>query len=182
MSFKDFTSQDYQNLKRGNPHSIEKLYNLMSPHLRFFLKAYTKDNELISEIIQDVFVKVWQNRQSLTSLDSLQSYIYTIAKNHVIDILRRKKLKLLNLDKLYENRISSVSNPYQTVEQKELDAALKEGVTKLTARKKEIFILSRVDGLTYSQISERLNISISAVEKNISSALKELRKYISKKK
>ena len=70
----------------------------MNSRLRFFLHGYISDEETIKEIIQDVFVKLWQNREKLYSEDSLKSYIYQITKNHVIDILRKNKLELVNFD------------------------------------------------------------------------------------
>ena len=154
----------------------------MNSRLRFFLHGYISDEETIKEIIQDVFVKLWQNREKLYSEDSLKSYIYQITKNHVIDILRKNKLELVNFDETSENDIISNESIHERIENEELEKIINDGIINLSNKKKEIFLLHRFEKLTYPEISQKLNISVSSVEKNISSALKDIKKLISQEK
>lgn len=178
MAIKNFSSSDFNKLKKGDSESLRKIYNLLRNQLVSFLKGYVSDEESIKEIIQDVFVKLWENREKINSEESLLNYIYTIAKNHVIDILRKKRLKFVDFENINESELNNSNTTSETIEYKELEEIINDGINKLSDRKKEVFLLHRTDKLTYPEISEKLNISISAVEKNISSALKELRNYI----
>ncbi len=178
MAIKNFSNNDYLKLKRGDTESLRKIYNLLRNQLISFLRGYMSDEENIQEIVQDVFVKLWENREKINSEESLLNYIYTIAKNHVVDVLRKHRLKLVEFDHIIENELENSNITSETIENKELEEIINKGINQLSDRKKEVFQLHRFEKLTYPEISKKLNISISAVEKNISSALKELRNYI----
>jgi len=127
-------------------------------------------------IVQNVFVFLWEKHQTLQIHTSISSYLYTLVKNKCIDYLRHQKtaqeyraeqaLKLSALEQLDTGLISG-ENIEQTVQQ---------AIDKLPSRCREVFILSRVEGKKYREIAEILGISLNTVENQMGIALKKLRK------
>ncbi len=155
---------------------------MYSKKLFYFINAYTNDREESEEIVQDVFLRLWNRRESLDDSLSLNSYIYTIAKNLSIDYIRRKKVKIFPIDYLNENYFIVHNKGESNLITHELEIKFDEAIEHLSPRMKEVFKLHRKDNLTYSQISTQLGISVSAVEKNISSAIKSIRKYVAERR
>jgi RNA polymerase sigma-19 factor, ECF subfamily len=133
-------------------------------------------------MLQDVFLKLWNNRENLDTSLSLNSYIYTIAKNLSIDYIRKKKVKIFPIEYLNERNLVEHNNGESDLIAGELNQLFQEAIGCLSPRMKEVFTLHRIEKLTYTEISNQLGISVSAVEKNISSALKSIRKYVAERR
>ena len=141
-----------------------------------FAATYVLSQETAENIVQNVFVFLWEKHQTLQIHTSISSYLYTLVKNKCIDYLRHQKtaqeyraeqaLKLSALEQLDTGLISG-ENIEQTVQQ---------AIDKLPSRCREVFILSRVEGKKYREIAEILGISLNTVENQMSIALKKLRK------
>jgi RNA polymerase sigma-70 factor (family 1) len=169
-------------LKRGSTSALRVIYNLYSKRIFFFINSYTYNKEISEELVQDVFVKLWNNRKSLKTNASVKSYIYTIAKNLAIDFIRKKRMVILPIDSVNQMEISNNNEGELKLIIEQEESLLKQAVDNLPFRQKEVFELHRNYDLSYKQISEILDISVSAVEKNISSALKKLKYSLLKKK
>lgn len=177
--------QDYivmQELRKGSVSTFEMVYKIYCKKLFFFINSYTRNNETSEEILQDVFVKLWEKKESLDLSLSLNSYIYTIAKNLAIDFIRKKRVKIFPIENVEEKNISCDNEGEKHLISIELDMLLEDAIGRLSERKQKIFKLHRFDKLTYKQIAQQLGISVSAVEKNISLALKTIQKHIAQKK
>lgn len=170
-----------QELKRGSPKALREIYKLYSERIFFFINSYTHNKEISEELVQDVFLKLWNSRENLDVSLSVKSYIYSIAKNAAIDIIRKRKIKTIPLESLNQIVCKHENEGEKNILFEQKADLIERAVNSLSPRKKEIFKLSRYHKLTYRQIASRLCISVSAVEKSISSALKEIREYLSKK-
>lgn len=178
---------DDQNLKlildfkAGKVSAFKKIYEIHFSKIFFFINSYTRNKEISEELTQDVFVKLWNYKQKIETSKSITSFIYTIAKNHTIDFIRKNSVKIYSIEGVNENKYALRNLGEDKLTFEEQERLLGEAIEGLSARKKEIFKLNRHENLTYKQISEKLGISASAVEKHISTALKEIKNYISKK-
>jgi RNA polymerase sigma-70 factor (ECF subfamily) len=168
-------------LKCGNTSALKKIYNIYGSKLFFFINSYTRNKEISEELVQDVFIKLWNNREKLETSKSITSFIYTIAKNHAIDYIRKYNVKIYSIDFINEIDYSQGNFGEEKLIYDEEEKFITDAINQLSPRKREVFELNRNEKLTYMQIARQLGISISAVEKNISSALKEIKNYISKK-
>jgi len=134
--------------------------------------------ESMREIVQDIFVNIWKNRKNLNIVSSFRSYLFSSVKNACLNqkkhILIREKYKEQNELNLNRNSIS----PETEFQTSELDIKIRETIDKLPLKRREIFILSRYDGLKYKEIADKLNISIKTVENQMGSALKFLRQEL----
>jgi len=165
-------------LAEDNPSAIEELYNFYYPRLYHFSKTFLKLEEGIDDILQEVFIKIWENRIKIKTSSTFNAFIFTITRNLLLNELRSR----LNNQKIKEE-VGKMAIPieYSFIEQSEyLD--LKEKVDKaidgLPVRQKEIFTLSRIYGYSHKEIAEKLNITTKAVEFHISKAIVLLKKKL----
>jgi len=178
----DIKSQTIIELKGGSTSALKEIYTLYSKKIFYFINSYTYNKEITEELVQDVFIRLWNNRKSIDADSSINSYIYTIAKNLAIDFIRKKKVIILPIDSVNQSEISNNNEGELQIIIEQEENILKEAINSLPVRQKEVFELHRNYDLSYKQIAAILNISVSAVEKNISSALKKLKSIMLKKK
>ncbi len=167
-----------QEIKAGNMLAFDELYRKYSRRLHKFSYSMIKSTEDAENIIQDVFLNLWVNRDNVEKSASVKYYIFTIAYNSAISVIR-KKIKDSNYLEYVKTLQDLVQEPVDLqVEYRELDEKLNKIIDNLPARQKEVYLLSRVEGLKYSEIAERLNISINTVENHLSRALDNIRKKL----
>ncbi len=140
-----------------------------------FANRYIGNPAAAEDIVQDLFVKLWNKSEGLEIDSSLKSYLFTIVKNSALDFLKHEKVK--------KGYVSSQNQPLQSVHpenlweftETELQTVIEQALSKLPPRTREIFTLSRVRGEDNQQIASRLGLSKRTIELQISNALKSLR-------
>lgn len=140
--------------------------------IRNYLYYLSGDIDIAEDIVQDVFMKVWEVRDTIKD-ETLKPLLFKIARNLFFNSHKRKVLDL----RFVNSSVSENENesPEYLLEMKEFDAKLQKEISKLPDHCRTIFLMSRIDELKYHEIAERLKISVKAVEKQISKALKLLR-------
>jgi len=156
--------------------SLEKLFRSFFPPLMVFSKKILVDEDDAREVVQQVFISVWEKRQEIDLSTSLKTYLFTAVHNRSLNVIRdRKKFSSADVpDVAGEWDVSSV------IESMELEERIMEVVRSLPEKCREVFEMNRFDGLKYSEIAVRLNISVKTVENQMSKALKVLREKLSK--
>jgi len=164
-------------LKDGNLWAYNELFDRYGKRLHRFAIAYLKSTENAEEIVQDVFLKIWNNRKDLSPDKSFESYLFTIAKNGILNTIRKSKSEqaYLNFAILHPGKDVLLD---EELDFNELERAYSNAVDQLSPRRKEIFLLSRVHSLSNAEIAERMNISSKTVENQMTSALAEIRKNL----
>ncbi|MCD8267521.1 MAG: RNA polymerase sigma-70 factor [Parabacteroides sp.] len=174
----DKESQHINQLKKGGILSFEYLYNCWSGKLyNFVMRISRGDGYLAGEIVQYVFIKVWENHESLDPDKSFGAYLCTIAKNQLVNIYQHRMQEYL-----YQEKTISSEQSENTTE-KEVDYHLLEEyinplIEQLPPARKEIFVLSRRSLLTNKEIAEKLHVSENTVESQITKAISFLRSKI----
>jgi RNA polymerase sigma-70 factor (family 1) len=163
-------------LKKGDMLAFDQIYELYSHKLFSFVFRILKDETEADDVVQEVFVKIWESREKLGDYKLLNSYIFTIAYNNSIDLIRKK----INNNKYLEHlKISATINftpsIVSQIEFDELNNEVEKLIVKLPERQKQVYLLHREEGLTYPEIAERLGISKNTVENHMVKALKYLR-------
>lgn len=162
-------------LKKGDEHAFRELYNLYWEKL--FIAAYNllKNKELCEDLLQEIFISLWNKRQTLVIKTTLQNYLYACITYKVYDYFRGNSVLLkTELLEKFDKRIHA-SNPETLLMHQELIAQIQIAIEALPEKSKAVFKLSREDQLTYNEIAEKLNISTKTVEAHISKSLKLLR-------
>ena len=156
----------------------EKLFKQYYKPLIRFAYRYVHDESIAENIIHDVFLYLWDEKKRLDFTINIKAYLYNAVKNRCLKYLNRKEIEIkyknLNITLTQENR-----NPENILMNKELESAISEALSEMPDKRREIFLMNRFDGLTYSEISFILNISIKTVETQMSRSLKYLRKKLS---
>ncbi|MDR2009569.1 MAG: RNA polymerase sigma-70 factor [Bacteroidales bacterium] len=169
-----------EEVKSGNKKAFEQIFKIYYEDLcryALFLSSGVADTE---DIVQDIFFKMWINRKDFILTSSLKSYLFTAVKNSVINIIKHEgiKEKYIQYQKNYED---SSENP-DKIENSELGNKINTIISELPERRREIFIMSKLEGLKYKEIAEKLNISVKTVENQMGEALKFLREKLSGEK
>lgn len=162
----------------GNESAFKLLYDKYAAKVYTMGMNYLKSPFLAQDAVQEVFVKVWKNRQQLTTLNSFPAWLSTITRNQLINDLQRQ----IPTESL-ENIPSVLTNQHQNttsneIDFRELEKVIKIGLNSFSPRQQEIYNLSREEGLSHKQIASKLNISYDMVREHMSNALKNLRKFL----
>jgi len=167
-------------LNRSDKDSFEEIYKRYYAPLYNFLFRYTRSEELIEDIIQEVFYNVWQNREKLEPRGTLKAYLFTAVRNQAFKkIESENKYSNNNVEFSDFEEINCVP-PDGSYEFKELKKAYQEAVQKLPEKRRNIYLMHREDNLTYNEIAEVLRISVKTVETQMSRSLKFLSIYLCK--
>ena len=162
-------------LRNGDEKAFRKLYDLYWEKL--FISAYNKlkDRELCEDILQEVFIGLWNKRNTLIIQTSLQNYLYASVTYKVYDVFRKNHDFLKNeLLEKFEQRIQD-ANPETLLMHQELIYQIEMAIDALPEKSRIVFKLSREEQLSYIEIAEKLNISVKTVEAHISKSLRLLR-------
>jgi RNA polymerase sigma-70 factor (ECF subfamily) len=164
-------------LGRDDKKALDELYQYYYPRLYGFSKSFLKVEDDIDDILQDVFVKIWLNRRKIDNVKTFNSWIFTITKNAILSYFREK-----TRHNEFESRLQQLATAEvvmnSEVEYEDLKKQTDKIIGKLPEKRKEIFRLSREEGMSYKEISEKLGISIKTVEDHMSHALRYLREQL----
>lgn len=139
--------------------------------------AYVKDNARAEEITQDVFLSVWTNRSRLGDVQLFSAWLNTVARNRIISSLRTRLKEIASLDEsAYVEETSFI--PDQQAEYRQFYALMLEGIERLPPKRREVFKLSRIDGLTNLEIAERLDIHPVTVSQYLAKSFVFLRSWL----
>lgn len=140
------------------------------------LMMQLRDHQLAQDLTQNIFISLWKNREGLKDIDNFPGYIYRMARNTSYKAF----LKLVEEHKQQpsDQLNSMLDNPQTTLEAKELQRVIADGIAALPRRRREVFELSRLEDMSYEKIADYLNISRSAVKHHIVAARIFLREYI----
>ncbi len=142
-----------------------------------FLNLYTQDIEVIEDVIQEIFLKLWENKDSI-EITYIKTYLFRAAKNKVLNHLRNEENRHYLLENWFNQQIED-SKHKECFDLDTLTDLVNRAIDQLPSKCKEIFLLSRREQLSYKQIAEKLNISIKTVETQISIALRRIKDILS---
>jgi RNA polymerase sigma-70 factor (ECF subfamily) len=167
-----------QEIKADNMFAFDVLYKRYCKRVYKFGYSILKSREESENLMQDVFLNLWENRNKVEKNSSIKSYVFTITYNSSISIIRRKAKESQFIEYLKSQQEITVEPVNIELEYTELTNKLDEILQALPHRQKEIYLLHRVKGLKYSEIAESLNISVNTVENHMSRALKSIREKL----
>lgn len=157
---------------------FRSIFDLYYESIRSFAYYKTGDVDLADDIVQEVFLKLWTNRQGVKN-DTVKSLLYTIASNTIKNHFKHQKVvfSFQKQEQFDETSEEADSN----LRQEELSRKLQDALAEIPEKAREVFLMNRIEGLTYTDIADRLGLSVKAIEKRMSEALSILRSRISYK-
>lgn len=165
-----------QLLQKGNVAAFDSLFEIYSPKLFGFALKYFRNETDAEELVQEVFVKVWENRQAIQLEYSFKSYLFTIALNQIRKYFNRKAASLRYLESI-QNKSESTdqmdNEDYESILQK-----MNLIIDQMPARRREIFIKSKLEGKSAKEVAAELNITPGTVDNQISEGLRFIRNQL----
>src|SRR5487761_2005871 len=139
--------------------------------------SFLKEEESCEDIVQDIFIKIWLNRQDLIGTDQLKFYVFSAVRNNCLTMLQKnKKYRIVEMNEEDEGEeIDFKLDPEEA--NTEPTALIAKALDRLPPKCREVFLLSRISNLSYLQIADTLGISIKTVENQMGKALKILRVF-----
>lgn len=169
-------------LRKGDMLAFDTIYERYCKRLYGFVLRYIKQEADAEEIVQEVFIKIWEARSRIDVYSSFESFIFTIAYNTTISLLRKRVNEKKYLEHL--GSLQQFDNGNEIIDEiqfNELNEKVQSLLNELSPRQKEIFLLSREEGLTHDEIAKRLNISKNTVKNHMVTALLFLKSNIDSK-
>lgn len=160
-------------LSKGNGDAFQQVFNDSYENLCQYAFTILKDMDEAEDIVQATFIKIWENRGDLDIKHTVRSYLFKAVYYKCINQLEHRTVKLKYQDYGIRAQSSLVQQP--EVFPDELEENIKKAINRLPPQCRIIFVMSRYEELRYSEIAQKLNISVNTVENQISKALKILR-------
>ncbi len=160
---------------QGNETAFTQLYDHWQPQLATFIFRISRSKELTSEIVQDVFLKIWMSREILAEIDNFKSYLFVVSRNHALNALRKQMRELRRLENWEKEQVDKQETGEDQIIQLSL---VDEAIDQLSPRQKEVYLLHRYERFTYQQIAEKLGIGKESVKTHLELAVKSITKYL----
>ena len=166
-------------IQKGDSDAFELLFRKYYASLCVFAVKYIHDSDSAREIVQDLFVSLWENRANIGIEKSLKSYLTVAVRHNCVRFLKQQNANR-PIDTLSENEYPE-DYLYDSLELDELYKQLLNAIEQLPEQCKKIFKLSRFEELKYSEIAEKLGLSVKTIETQMGRALKMLREKFKNK-
>mgnify|MGYP006295800143 CR=1 FL=1 len=163
-------------LKQGDLMAFDAIYEKYCERLFGFVLQYIKQENDAEGIVQEVFIKIWESREKIDTSASFETFLFTIAYNTTINLLRKRINEQKYLEHLKNRQqILHANQIIDEIHYRELNQQVAELLKQLSPRQKEIYLLSREQGLTHEEIAQKLQISPNTVKNHLVSVLAFLR-------
>lgn len=165
-------------LKAGNHGAFELIFKAFFNRIRHFIFSMIKSDEDAEELTQELFVKLWNNRENVDENKSFNYFMYTMARNATYNFIKHKGVEASYVS---ERMVTAdvTDHAEELIYAREINLLIAMAVSRMPEQRKKVYELSRYGGLSNDEIAQRMNISKKTVENQLSLALKELRKLIS---
>lgn len=178
-----------KSLRRGDEKAFENLFKECFPRLCRFASIYIIDDSIAKDIVQGVFIKLWETKQNLREENSILAYLLSITKNSCLDYLKHKQIENKYQKQAIRQQTELELNYYALArleldlyDYNDINKIIEKTISSLPAQCQQVFKMSRYENLSNAEIAEKLGIGIKAVEANITRALKifrhELKDYL----
>lgn len=173
---KEFSDQHcLERLQQNDTAAFDLLFDQHAPSLCRFVYGYLKSHADAEEVVQDCFLKLWERRHEFDQDIVFKTYLYTSAYRAILKQLRRQRYWVF--EDCDGELLIEEGSPGNLVEYQELEQLYQSAVAQLPSRRRQIFALSRQQGLSHAMIAKELNISVKCVENQMTHALKFLKLY-----
>ncbi|HTN07772.1 RNA polymerase sigma-70 factor [Agriterribacter sp.] len=170
----------FERLVHGDEEAFEKLVYTLYKKLFPFAVSLIKSESEANDVLQEVFLKIWLHRSSFSAIENPMGWIHTVVANTASNYLRTKIRNELRIKKYHSQSVVSAGMEEQ-LDANFTQSLIDEAVNKLPAKRKQVFLLSRKEGLSRKEIATRLNVSENTVRNQLVEALQFVREYLTQR-
>lgn len=183
----DLNEADWFNeIKYGNLKAFDNLFKDLYASLCIYASDILKNRSIAEEVVQDVFLKLWNNRETININTSLKSYLYRMVHNQSLNFLRdriaQRKAEEISVDDIsYRSLVFGLESSYDLLNDligNNIEQELERAITELPPQCREIFCLARYQMLSYREIAEKLDISVSTVKSQMLRSIGKLKSML----
>lgn len=168
-------------IQQGDRNAFKKLYERYHEQLYFLARRYLKDQHLAEDAVQDIFIKLWNNRGKLKQ-PSIKGYLFAMMKNHLIDSIRKQKSRTKTKEEF--KKIAQEKHRKDTTADKVIYAEYKKiaglALENLSPEKRKVFEMKNFEGLSNAEVAEKKNVSVNTVKTQSYLGSKYVRNYLKK--
>lgn len=169
------SAEQINDFREGDEIAFREIYTYFSPKVYRFAYSFLKEKQHSEEIVQETFLSLWENHHKFEENKPLEPYLFTIAKRLVLDQLRKK----ISTDTLRSKLLVAISVQHNETEEQIIFSDMlvfaEKAIKELPQQQQMVFRLSRLEGLSYDEIAQRLNLSRNTVKNHLGVAAKKLR-------
>jgi RNA polymerase sigma-70 factor (family 1) len=172
-------NRDWLNdIANGDQEAFSRFFHACKNKIYSFSFSFTRSAEIAEEITQDVFIKVWANRESLSKIENIDAWLSTVTRNLCFNYLKKMALEKKTRDSLQKAQTGYEQNVEQYLSYKEKVNQVAEAIDQLSPQQRLIFSLNRDKGLKNEEIAHQLNLSPNTVKTHMVSALRKIRSFL----
>lgn len=171
-------SEIIKRIRRGDKGQFESLFRSSYTSLVHYAKKLIKDSDTAEEIVQDLFVRLWQDKEKIRIQSSLNGYLFRSVHNRCLHHIEHNKVKEKHVREMSLKKDAESASPSDLVQYNELLLKIIRVLDRLPEKCGRIFYMNRFEGMKYTEIAEKLSVSVKTVEANMGKALREFRKAL----
>lgn len=153
------------------------IYREYAPRMRCFASRLLHDNLLTDDVVHNVFLRLWENREIISKVDSLDSYLFRAARNAIFDIFEHRMI-VAKYEQKSRSKDADMFNLEERISAEDLAMMIDLAIDKMPPQRRKIFRMSRYSGYSNSEIADKLNLSVNTVNNHIALAIRELRQTL----
>ncbi len=167
-------------LSKGDREAFYAIYQSYSKPMYLRMMNMVRDADVVEDLLQDLFIKLWIKRETLDTEKSFQSYMYTVAQNLVYNYFRKISNEQALIKSLIVTGADHWLNGSELLENKQAREMLQMAINQLTSQRKQVFNLVKIDGKTYEEAGEIMGISRATVNTHMTKATQSIKEYLLK--
>ena len=162
----------------GDENAFQQIFNLYHQGILSFIQKYVHSNPIAKDLTQEVFVKIWECREKLAEVKSFKAYLYTTAKNHTLNALKKASHSPEIMGEIADVCLIGANTTEEKILDKEYRYYLNKAIEQLPERSKEIFKLCREQKKTYEEAASIIGVSKNAIKNHMVFSMRQLRQTI----
>jgi RNA polymerase sigma-70 factor (ECF subfamily) len=161
----------------GDEHAFASLFHAYHQSLGSYIFKLTDSRAVAEEIVQEAFIKAWQQRSTLVEVKNFKSWIFMVSRNHALNTMRNRSRQLLRHNEWLKQQ-DSASEMENSTDVSYLNKIIAEAIASLPAQQQRAYLLSRENAMTHAQIAAEMQISPNTVKRHITIALQTITSYL----
>lgn len=167
-----------EKIRLGSEKAFREIYDRYHIQMFYIAQKYVRSSSLAEDAVQDIFVKLWEKRDSIDDTKSLKGFLFTMLRNHVLNMIRDRKQEIISATGLEEKNHPRHNQTEDDLIYKEYHEFVQQGLSELSDREREVFELRTLQGHNNSEVADLLNINIRTVKTHFYNSSKFIREYL----
>lgn len=171
----------FERIAQSDQDAYTRIFHLYTPRLYPYILKLTKNDQLAKEFLQETFLRLWANREQLPGIALPGSWLFRVAANICLSYLRIEAGRSGLQQQVYNKMRPAAFSVTEEVDYRQVRLVIHKAIELLPEKRKQVYLLSREDGLSHKEIAERLDISVHTVKNHLALALRFIQDYLREK-